>query len=91
MSWSPCVTHYGFTATLGSLGFIFCAVIFNFALGPIFTYAMIALACGYILYDTSNVLHHYHIGQHVAASLALFSSVVLLFWYILRLFMSSRD
>ena len=31
------------------------------------------------------------IGQHVAASLALFASVALLFWYILRLFMSSRD
>jgi len=29
------------------------------------------LACGYILYDTSNVLHHYRIGQHVAAALAL--------------------
>ena len=63
---------------------------FGFALGPIFTYAMIALACGYILYYTSNVLHHYRIGQHVAASLALFAAVALLFWYVLRLFMS-RD
>jgi FtsH-binding integral membrane protein len=52
---------------------------------------MIALACSYILYDTSNVLHHYRIGQHVAAALALFASVALLFWYILRLFMRSRD
>ena len=59
-------------------------------LGPIFTYAMIALACGYILYHTSNVLHHYRIGQHVAAALALFASVALLFWYILQLFMSRR-
>ena len=46
---------------------------------------MIALACGYILYDTSNVLHHYHTSQYVAASLALFASVVLLFWYVLRI------
>jgi len=76
---------------LAAVGFIVCAIIFNFTLGPIFTYVMIALACGYILYDTSNVLHHYRIGQHVAASLALFASVALLFWYILRLFMSSRD
>ena len=52
---------------------------------------MIALACGYILYDTSNVLHHYRIGQHVAASLALFASVALLFWYLVQLFMSRRD
>ena len=40
---------------------------------------MIVLACGYILYHTSNILHQYRIGQHVAASLALFASVALLF------------
>jgi FtsH-binding integral membrane protein len=75
---------------VAAMGLIVCAILFNFSLGPIFTVAMIALACGYILYDTSNVLHHYRIGQHVAASLALFAAVALLFWYILRLFMS-RD
>jgi FtsH-binding integral membrane protein len=58
-----------------------------------FTVAMIIFASGYILYDTSNVLHEYRIGQHVAASLALFASVALLFWYVLRLVMAltSRD
>jgi FtsH-binding integral membrane protein len=74
-----------------ALGLIVAAVLFQFALGPVFTYAMIALACGYILYDTSNILHRYRIGQHVGAALALFASVMLLFWYILRLFMSRRD
>ena len=73
-----------------AMGLIAVAVICQFSLGPIFTYAMIAFACGYILYDTSNVLHHYRIGQHVAASLSLFASVALLFWYIVQLFMS-RD
>jgi hypothetical protein len=73
-----------------ALALIVVAILFGFALGPIFTVAMIALACGYILYDTSNVLHHYRIGQHVAAALALFAAVALLFWYILRLFMGSR-
>ncbi len=73
-----------------AMGLIVVAILTGFTLGPIFTYAMIALACGYILYHTSNVLHHYRIGQHVAASLALFAAVALLFWYILRLFMS-RD
>jgi FtsH-binding integral membrane protein len=48
---------------------------------------MIVFACGYILYDTSNVIHRYRIGQHVAASLALFASVALLFYYVLRLLM----
>ena len=74
-----------------AMGLIVVAIVFQFALGPIFTVAMIALACGYILYDTSNVLHHYRIGQHVAAALALFAAVALLFWYILRLVMWSRD
>lgn len=74
-----------------AMGFIVVAIVCNFSLGPIFTYAMIAFACGYILFDTSNVLHHYRIGQHVAASLALFAAVALLFWYIVRLFMMSRD
>jgi FtsH-binding integral membrane protein len=62
-------------------------------LGVWFSVAMIVLACGWILYDTSNVLHHYRTEQHVAASLALFASVALLFWYVLRLLMalSSRD
>ena len=76
--------------SLAALGFIITAVVFGFALGPIFVYAMIALMCGYILYHTSNVLHHYRIGQHVAAALALFASVMTLFWYILQLFLS-RD
>ena len=76
---------------LAALGLIVVSILFQFALGPVFTYAMIALACCYILYDTSNVLHHYRIGQHVAASLALFASVALLFWYILRLFLMRRD
>jgi FtsH-binding integral membrane protein len=74
-----------------AMGLIVVAIVGGFDLGPIFIYAMIALACGYILYDTSNVLHHYRIGQHVAAALALFASVALLFWYILQLFLSSRD
>ena len=74
-----------------ALGFIVTALIFGFTLGPIFMYAMIAFMCCYILYDTSNVLHHYRIGQHVAASLALFASVVTLFWYILQLFLSRGE
>ena len=59
-------------------------------LGIWFPWAMVVLAAGYILYHTSNILHHYRTDQHVAASLALFSSVALLFWYVLQIFMS-RD
>jgi FtsH-binding integral membrane protein len=76
---------------LAAVGFVLVAVVFQFDLGPIFIYAVIALACGYILFHTSEVMHHYRIGQHVAAALALFAAVALLFWYIVLLFMRSRD
>ena len=74
--------------SLAALGFIATAAIFKFALGPIFMYAVISLMCCWILYHTSNVLHHYRIGQHVAAALALFGSVMTLFWWVLQLFLS---
>jgi hypothetical protein len=74
-----------------AMGLIVCSAIFGFQLGNLYTIALIVLACGYILYDTSNVLYHYRIGQHVAAALALFASVALLFWYVLRLVMSMQS
>jgi FtsH-binding integral membrane protein len=69
---------------------IVSALLFGFELGTWFSVAMVGFAGGAILYDTSNVLHHYPEDRHVAAALALFASVALLFWYVLRLFMS-RD
>ncbi|TWU51982.1 Bax inhibitor-1/YccA family protein [Rubripirellula reticaptiva] len=73
---------------LVAMGVIFAGIAFGFSLGLWFSGLMVALSCGYILYDTSNVLHHYNTSQYVAASLALFASVVLLFWYVLQLLMS---
>jgi FtsH-binding integral membrane protein len=70
---------------------IVCAIIFGFSLGIFFSLAMVVLASGYILYDTSNVLHHYRTDQHVAAALALFASVALLFWYVLQILMSLNN
>ena len=83
----PILMIGGFVA----LGFIASGIIFGFSLGNIFAFAMVAFAGGAILYDTSNILHRYNTNQHVAASLALFASVALLFWYILQIFMSSDD
>jgi hypothetical protein len=74
-----------------SIGFIVCSIIFGFSLGIVFSALMVLFAAGYILYYTSNVLHHYPIGSHVAAALALFASVALLFWYILNILLSRRD
>lgn len=78
---------------IAALGVVFCSILFGFNLGIIFVAALLALAAGYILYDTSNVLHHYRVDQHVAASLALFASVALMFYYMVNLVMrlQSRD
>jgi FtsH-binding integral membrane protein len=70
---------------------IVAGAIFGFELGTFFSVAMVALAGGAILYDTSNVIHHFPEDRHVGAALELFASVALMFWYVLRLFMSSRD
>jgi FtsH-binding integral membrane protein len=74
-----------------AFGFILASTLLGFSLGLVFCFAMVALASGYILYQTSQILHHYRTDQYVAASLALFSSVALLFWYILQIMMRSRD
>lgn len=71
-----------------ALGFILCSILFGFSLGLIFAAVMVVFAAGSVLYTTSNILHHYSPNQHVAASLALFSSVALLFFYILQVLMS---
>ena len=76
-----------------ALGLIICSVLFGFTLGLIFSVVMVVFASAAILYTTSNIIHHYAPHQYVAASLELFASVALLFYYILMtlLKMSSRD
>lgn len=73
-----------------AMGLIVAGTIFGFDLGLWFSGAMVALAAGSILYTTSNMVNKYHEEQYVAAALGLFASLMLLFWYILRIFMS-RD
>ena len=81
------LTVGGFVA----LGAIICSIIFGFTLGLLFAAIMVFFAGGAILYTTSNLIHHYRTDQHVAAALALFASVMLLFFYVLRVVMGSRD
>jgi FtsH-binding integral membrane protein len=69
---------------------IVSAVLFGFELGTWFSVAMVGFAGAAILYDTSNILHHYPEDRYVGAALQLFASVALMFWYVLRIFMS-RD
>ncbi len=88
LSWmGRILTIGGFVA----LGIIVASMLFGFSLGLIFSAVMVIFAGAAIMYETSNVLHHYRTTQHVAASLAIFASVALLFWYILRLVMGSRN
>lgn len=77
-----------------AMGVILCSIVFGMNLsGSLFSSLMILLAAGYVLYETSNVMHRYRTNQHVAASLALFAAVALMFWYVLRLLIaiSGRD
>jgi FtsH-binding integral membrane protein len=76
--------------SLIALGAIVASIFIGFNLGLLFCVAMAALASGYIVYYTSNVLHYYRTDQPVAAALALFASVALLFWYIVQILMIRR-
>jgi FtsH-binding integral membrane protein len=67
---------------------IVSSMIFGFQLGTWFSVAMIGFAGAAVLYDTSNIMHHYPQDKYVAASMQLFASIAMMFWYILRLFMS---
>lgn len=74
-----------------SLGLIVAGSIFGFNLGLSFSVGMVLLASISILYQTNKLNSIYHTDQYVGAALSIFASVMLLFWYILRIFMSSRD
>lgn len=65
---------------------IVAAVLFGLELGVWFSLAMIAMAGAAILYQTQAILRSYPETAHVGAAVQLFASVMLLFWYVLRLF-----
>ncbi|WP_343662214.1 Bax inhibitor-1 family protein [Chryseobacterium mucoviscidosis] len=74
-----------------SLGLIVGGMIFGFDLGLWFSVGMVILASATILYQTSKLKDSYTTDQYVGASLQLFASIMLLFWYILRILMSRRS
>lgn len=76
----------GFVALLLIVG----SVTFGFELGTFFSVGMVAFAGAAVLYDTSNVLRHFPEDRHVGAAMALFASIALMFWYILRIFIGRR-
>jgi FtsH-binding integral membrane protein len=81
------ITVGGFVA----LGLIVAGSFFGgFNLGLWFSVGMVVLASASILYQTSQVKDHFGTQQYVGASLQLFASVMLLFWYVLRILMSRK-
>jgi FtsH-binding integral membrane protein len=81
------LVRWGFLIALLTIA---AALLFGFTLGTLFSVAMVGLAGVAVLYDTSNVLHHYPEDAHVAAALELFASIAVMFWYVLRIFIGNR-
>ena len=77
----------GVLALLAIIG----GAIFGFALGTWFSVAMIGFAGAAVLYDTSNIIHNFPEDRYVSAAMQLFASIALMFWYVLRLVMGSRN
>ena len=83
----------GILSILGGIAFaaILAGIIFGFSMGLWIIIPMIGLLCGMILYQTSQVMHDYPVGAHVAAALGLFASLATLFYYVLSLLMRMRE
>jgi FtsH-binding integral membrane protein len=75
---------------IAALVLIVAAVLFGLSLGIWFSVAMIALAGGAILYQTQAIMAQYPSHAHVGAAVQLFASVMMLFWYVLRLLSQLR-
>lgn len=83
--------------TVGIIGLVLASIVYMFIPGA--TGLGFAIACvgvlimsGFVLYDTSNILHRYHTDEYVAGALDLFLDFYLMFWYIVQIFMgSNRD
>lgn len=73
-----------------AIGLIVAGMLFGFDLGLWFSVGMCVLAGGSILYQTSNLIHKYGTEDYIPASLGLFASLMLLFWYVIQIFLS-RD
>lgn len=71
-----------------ALGVIAVSMFAGFNLGILFSAIMVLFAGGSVLYNTSNMIHHYRTDQYVAASLGLFASIALMLWYIIQILLS---
>ena len=73
------------------VGFALISFLFGgFGGSPIWSILWVVLLGGWVLYDTSNVLHHRRVDQYVAASVDLLVDFVYMFIHIASLLMN-RD
>ena len=54
-------------------------------LSPVFSLVCALLFCGYILYDTSLILHHFGPDDYIVAAVQLYLDIINLFLYLLEL------
>ena len=73
------------------LGLIIIALLLDLRLGMCSDIAMLAIGGGSVLYDTSKIIKRYNKHKYVSASIELIASIVLVFWYSLRLFRGFED
>jgi FtsH-binding integral membrane protein len=73
-----------------ALGTIVAGAIFGFNLGLWFSAAMVVLASACILYQTHAIKEKYGTQQYVGAALQLFSSIMILFYYVLSILSRRR-
>jgi FtsH-binding integral membrane protein len=77
------IVMWGFIA---AIGLIIVSVIFGMQLGLLFSVAMVGLAGAAILYQTQDIVRRYPAWAYVGAAVALFGSLMTMFWYVLRIF-----
>ena len=80
-----------FLAGLGMFAISVASAIFGFSLGLGFSVGIVVLMCGFILYETSLIMHHLPTTAHVAGALMIFGSIAVLFRQILYILMRLND
>jgi FtsH-binding integral membrane protein len=76
---------------VSGLVLIVAAILVGLELGVWFSVAMIAVAGGSILYQTQTILRRYPSEAYVGGAVQLFASVMMLFWWVLRLVSQLRS
>ena len=80
---SAAAVVHGFASYRNDVAIV--GVIFGLQMGAWYSIGGALLFSGYILYDTSNILHRCRIDEPLPAAIELFVDIVMLFWFILSL------